>query len=72
MVPLSVDMWNQRINAPAHSTTTKEYGQPGPPVFFSECVCGWRSHLQPRDVSMAEAARHVAHPEQMRDDPYWT
>lgn len=71
VVPLSVDMWNQRINYPAHSTTTKEYGQPGPPVYFSECVCGWRSNLQPRAGSLAEAARHVAQPEEMRAEPHW-
>ncbi|HET9059287.1 MAG TPA: SMI1/KNR4 family protein [Acidimicrobiales bacterium] len=71
IVPLSTEMWAQRIKYPAHSTVTKEYGQPGPRVYFSKCACGWQSHLKPETESLMEAARHVAHPEEMRAEPYW-
>jgi hypothetical protein len=71
IVPLSMEMWNRRISYPSHSTTTEEYGQPGPPVYCSECVCGWRSHLMPEAESLRDAAQHAAHPEEMRAEPHW-
>lgn len=71
VVPLSVDMWNQRINYPTHSTTTDKVPEYGPPQYFSTCVCGWHSYGEPRAEALAEAARHVAYPEQMRAAPYW-
>lgn len=72
VVPLSVEMWQKRIDFPNHATSTQEYGQPGPPVFFSKCACGWSSHLTP---SMADAREdgenHSQHPERMQAQPYW-
>lgn len=71
LIPQSAAMGDERLRCPIHSTTTKEYGQPGPRVFFGECTCGWRSDLKPEIESLKDVARHVAHPEEMREEPYW-
>lgn len=72
VVPLSVEMWQKRINYPSHATSTREYGQPGPPVFVARCECGWSSHLK---LSWAEARHdgeiHSSDPAGMHAQSYW-
>jgi len=72
VLPLSREMWQKRIAYPNHEISTKEYGQAGSAVFFSECKCGWRSHLK-RPISEAakDGEAHVANPSGMRAEPYW-
>jgi hypothetical protein len=34
VLPLSSEMWQRRIARPSNEISTKEYGQPGPAVYF--------------------------------------